>query len=353
MTRERGFSMVSLMVGMFISMTVVLAVYGSSAFLETNRRHMIAGNAAFDNAMAALLAMQRSARQAGLAIVTDGRLACPSLNVFRNGAVRADGALIAPLRITDGGDDSDTLTVAFAESLQAAMPIQTTMPMAPAATSLLTANAIGIAAGDLVLIGTPGTGAPCTLLQVSAVEVSAAPPGMLVRHQGVTGWNPADRAATFTTMPSYPTGALVQRMGNWNWLSYRVVDGRLEEVDNTTGATNVLSDDIVFLKVAYGTTAGPNRTIEQWTGPAGAWSDPTAAQFDQVRAVRIGVVARSSQRIKPTVAGGGCDATPEALLALWPDGPVVDLSRTRDDWACFAYRPFTLVVPLRNVIFGA
>ena len=72
MMRERGFTLVSLMVGLFVSMLVLLAVYGSGAFVETNRRQMIAGNAAFENAMAALLAMQRSTKQAGMAIRVSG-----------------------------------------------------------------------------------------------------------------------------------------------------------------------------------------------------------------------------------------------------------------------------------------
>ena len=47
MRRERGFTLVSLMVGLFISLIVVLAVYGSASFFETNRRLMMGGDVAF------------------------------------------------------------------------------------------------------------------------------------------------------------------------------------------------------------------------------------------------------------------------------------------------------------------
>jgi hypothetical protein len=341
------------MVGMFISLVVVLAVYGSASFFETNRRQMIGGNMAFENAMAGLLAMQRSARQAGLSIALDGRLACESVNIFRDGVVRANAAPVAPVRIVAGGDDSDTLTVAFADSLQAAMPAQSIRPMAAGDTVVLTSNALGLNVDDLVLMGTPGAGTPCTLMQISAIEPSVSPPGARILHQGATAWNPVDRTASFATMPAYPTGSLVQRVGAWNWLSYRVVAGRLEELDNTTGAVNVLADDIVYLKAAYGTTDGINRTIEHWALPTGAWADPSVTQLNAVRAVHLALVARNPQRVKPSVTGGACDASVEPLVELWPDGPLVDLTRLGDDWGCFTYRTLRLVVPLRNVIFGA
>jgi|JRYH01.1.fsa_nt_gb hypothetical protein len=352
MKRMRGFSMVSLMVGLFVGMLVVLAVHGSASFFETNRRQMIAGNAAFENAMGGLLAIQRAARQAGLALSLDGRLACASVNIHRNGTTIADGVVIPPVRIGNGGDDSDSVTLAFASSIQAAMPAQSIRPMDASDDEILVGSAIGLNAGDLVMVGLPGAGTPCTLMQVGAIAASAAPAGMRVSLAGVTTWNPADRSAAFTTMPSYPTGALVQRVGNWNWLTYRVANGRLEEVDNIGGTVNVMADDVVYLKAAYGATNGADRTIEQWALPVGGWENPSTVQLDAVRAVHLGVVARNPQRVKPSVAGGACDATTEATITLWPFGPTVDLSRLGADWGCYRYRVLTLAVPLRNVIFG-
>jgi hypothetical protein len=244
------------------------------------------------------------------------------------------------------------VTIAFADSIQAAMPAQSIRPMAAAGTEILVGSALGLGAGDLIMVGLPGGGTPCTLMQVSAVDASVSPPGMRISHQGPTPWNPVDRTATFTTMPDYPTGALIQRVGIWNWLSYRVTGDRLEEVDNLTGAVNVVADDIVYLKAAYGATDGTNQTVEQWALPVGAWADPSVVQLDAVRAVHIGLVARNPQRVKPSVAGGACDATVDPTLTLWPFGPTVDLSLLGADWGCFRYRVLTLAVPLRNVIFG-
>ena len=129
--------------------------------------------------------------------------------------------------------------------------------------------------------------------------------------------------------------------------------GQLEEVDNLTGAVDVLAEDIVYLKAAYGTTDGSARTIEQWVPAVDPWDDPSLGQIEVIRAVLFAVVARNPQRVKPSVAGGACDATPEALLTLWPGGTVVDLSRLGDDWNCFTYKTLRLAVPLRNVIFGS
>ncbi len=352
MNRQRGFTLVSLMVGLVISLVVVLAVYGSASFFEANRRQMVSGNDAFENALGALIAVQRATKQAGMAISLDGRLACQAVNIFRDGAVRADGLMIPPVRIVDGGEDSDSLTVAFADSLLATMPAQSIRPMNPGDTSILTSNAIGLNVGDLVMVGSPGSTDPCTLMQISAIEPSAAPLGSRVRHEGLSTWNPVDRTVEFTTMPTYAPGSLVQRVGGWNWLTYRVVAGQLEERDNTTATTNLIADGIVYFKAAYGTTDGLNQTIQQWALPVDAWANPDIVQLNAVRALQIGIVARNAQRIKPTVAGGACDATTVANITLWPAGPIVDLSRLGADWGCYQYRVLTLAVPLRNMIFG-
>lgn len=352
MKRQNGFSLVSLMVGLFVGLLVVLAVQGSAALFETNRRQMISGNDAFENAMGGLLAIQRATKQAGLALALDGRLACESVNIHRNGVTIADGLLIPPVLIGDGGDDSDTVTLAFANSIQAAMPAQTIRPIAASDNDAYVSNALGLNTGDVVMVGVPGAGTPCTLMQISAVASIASPPSVKLTFAGVTAWNPADRSSTFTTMPNYSTGALLQRVGNWNWLTYRVNAGRLEEVDNVGGTANVVADDIVYLKAAYGVTNGMDRSIEQWAPPVGGWANPSTIQLDAVRAVHLGVVARNPQRVKPSVAGGACDATTAPTITLWPFGPTVDLSRLGSDWACYRYRVLTLAVPLRNVIFG-
>lgn len=355
MTRHRmsGFSLVSLMVGLFVGLLVMLAVQGSAAFFETNRRQMIAGNAAFENALGGLLAVQRAAKQAGLSLAMEGRLACRSVNIYRGGAALADGQEIPPVRIVDGGDDSDIITMAFADSIQAAMPAQSIRPMPASGSDILVSNALGLNVGDLIMVGMPSAATPCTLMQISALAPSVTPAGTQISHSGVTDWNPADRTATFSTMPGYGTGALVQRVGNWNWLTYRIVNQRLEEVDNLNGTVDVVAEDVVYMKAAYGTTSGgTSRTIEQWAPPTGGWANPSVLQFDAVRAINIGVVARNPQPVKPSVAGGGCDATTDPSITLWPLGPQVDLSRLGPDWSCYRYRTLTLAVPLRNVIFG-
>jgi type IV pilus assembly protein PilW len=359
MKHERGFTIVSLMVGMFVSLIVVLAVYGSASFFEINRRQMMAGNAAFENGVAGLTELQRAIRQAGLSIAGSGGLACPSVNIFHDGAVRADGAVIPPVAIIDGGADSDRVTVAYANSLLAAMPAQSTHSMAADATEIRTSSALGIEPNDLVMVGVPGDVLPCTLMQISEIvpwpRPAAPAPETILRHGEPSTWNPADRAASFADMPQYPVGTLIQRVGppeNWNWLTYRIADGRLEALDNTTGATTVLADDVVYLKAAYGTTSGTDRTIEQWVAATDSWATPNPAQLRVIRAIQLGVVARNPQRVKPSLTGGPCDATTDSQITLWPGGPIVDLSRTAADWACFTYRELTLVVPLRNMIFG-
>ncbi len=48
--------------------------------------------------------------------------------------------------------------------------------------------------------------------------------------------------------------------------------------------------------------------------------------------------------------GAQCDAT-KVPPTSWDGGPALDLS-SNPDWQCYRYRTFSLVIPLKNVVFG-
>ena len=77
------------------------------------------------------------------------------------------------------------------------------------------------------------------------------------------------------------------------------------------------------------------------------YDNAAPADWKQVLAVRLAVVARSALAEKPTVIGGACDAT--TALPTWSGG-TLDVSAD-PNWNCYRYKVFETTIPLRNLIW--
>lgn len=351
--RQRGATLVAIMVALVISFTVSLGVYSSLAMFEGNRRALIGGDSTLENAVAALTEVQRGVKHAGTSILQQGSLYCPSINIYYDGDTIADSAPLSPASIVDGGTASDELTIAFGNSLFGAMQNRVVEDM-PSPSAILKVNSnVGLAVGDLFLIGLPGSALPCSLKQITSFPPAGPSWINIQTNPGASGpWNPPNPNTVFTTAPSYPAGAIIMRIGRLNWLTYRVRDERLEVLDEIAGTTEVIAENVVAFKAWYGTSDGTNKNIEQWVGATGSWVTPTATQIAAIRGVQIGVIVRNPNHVKSTASDGSCNATAQSSAELWPDGPTFPLSTLGTDWACFKYRTLSLVIPLRNVIYG-
>jgi type IV pilus assembly protein PilW len=350
MKLQHGFSMIDAMVGIVIGMMVAIAVYGTMAIVEAQRRTTVGSNGALEAGMAGVYAMQRDIKAAGVGVWQNSQAVCGTINIYYNGATVADGAAIAPAIIAPGAADAnpDSITVAYSDSVLANNGIPLVAQMTSASAAMRAANARGIAVNDLIIVGDPGTSNPCTLMQATGTSNSGF--GWDIAH-AANSWNPSNPAAAFTSVPLYVANAVIFDINNFNWLRYRVNNGNLEVVNLITGTVDVAANDIVQLKAYYGTSNGTTPQIEQWVPATGAWASPLdAAHIKEIRAVRMVVVARSQHSEKPSVVGGACDATTTAPTS-WPGGPTIDLSGDAN-WRCYKYRTLTLVAPLKNLIYG-
>jgi type IV pilus assembly protein PilW len=344
---QSGLSVVEVMVGLMVGTLITLSAWGSVMFYEANRRAGVGGNSALENAMATGLAIQRDVKSAGLGFVFGNVPACTAINVFHDGATRADGDAIAPVVIEDGGAGSDRISVAYSGSILGGAPVQMIAGLADPSDPIRVNTTGTINTGDLVLVASANSAHPCTLMQVS-LATAAGFGTEITRSAGE--WNPGDPGTAFTTAPAYPANSNVIRADGFTWVTYRVSNANLEVVNNLTGAVDVLAENVVLLKAQYGTSNGTAPHIEQWTNATDAWAPPLdAAHVSAVRAIRILVVARAPHRERPT-EGGECDAT-TALPDNWPGGPVPDLSAD-PEWQCYRYKQVLLTIPLKNVIFG-
>jgi type IV pilus assembly protein PilW len=340
------------MVGLFVGLLVALAVYSSFRFVDAQRRAQVSGIGALETGIGGLFAIQHDVKASGIGVVLNGQTVCPTMNIYKGGTV-ANGTAIAPVVITAGGEDedSDSITIAYSGSVLANNGIPLIAGM-PAATSVLkTANVRGIAVNDFLVVANPADNLPCTLMQATGTSASGF--GYDIAHATTSTWNPSSPGAAFANAPAYPAGSLVYNIGQitFNWVTYRVTGGNLEAVNLITNEVDVVANNVALLKAWYGTSNGTTSQIEQWVPATDAWANPLdAAHVTTIRAIRIAAVARSQHPEKPSVVGGECDVTTVAPTS-WPGGPALDLSGN-SNWRCYRYRVLTLVIPLKNVIFG-
>ncbi|MGO4325607.1 PilW family protein [Cupriavidus sp. 2TAF22] len=378
--RTSGFTLIELLVGLVVGLIAGVAIVSATYFFEDFKRTQFGTNAAADSSVLAMLAIERDIKGAGVGVATSGRnnqstIICQALNAYFNG-VLVDNAAIAPVWVTrpGGAGASDTISVAGAVSISAAAPIALTTGMAAASDSLNVASAQGISApgpnaqGSVLLVsaysGTGSVTSPCTVMQVSGTSLQAN--STQIAHVAGSGnWNPPATVA-FSNPQLYGAGASVMNAGAFSWTAYQVNNATaMLELVNQFAAANTpatpMAENVVYMRAQYGVAAGVGLSVSQWVDASGAWAWPlSAANMSQIRAIRVGLVTRIPAAVKPTGgAGAACDATTAATLpvifpaTVSPLGAAVsaDLSATQN-WQCYRYRTQSLVIPLKNIVFG-
>lgn len=244
----------------------------------------------------------------------------------------------------------------------------------------------GFNQGDLIL-AVPPTGAlpgddECTLGEVTGLPVSAPPTGSqcapgvtglsnTINHNNVaypsfyTGcssdplteavWNKPDPGITYAAGSRLynlgPVGTFVSRV-------YAVRKGQLTLCDLTINdCTAAVADPpdstvwtpiaagVVALRAQYGKDTDFNGSIDLWDT-----TQPTGTAHAQVVALRMVVVARSSQYEK--------EAEFTATAPVWhqdaagTSDSTLDISASSDDWERYRYKAAQAIVPLRNMIWG-
>jgi type IV pilus assembly protein PilW len=363
--RQLGFTLVELMVAIVIGAVISLAAATAMVTFSASQRRDVGEDAAIENAAVVLFSLAHEVKDSGVSPIDfNGALVCTNFNVSINNVTVLDNVPVFPVVITDGGAGSDQLTVAYGNSILGRSGTRLITDMSAPNADLIVASGAGFNAGDVITVGTSGAGTPCTVMQVSASSAVASNADFAHAATGTLTYNPANPAAAFTTAPAYPAGSLVFGAGGFSDITYKVAPNGLQMIDNLAAAAgpNVISDNVVYLKAQYGTTTALGQPTV-WVSASAAPSPMTAAFAAQVTAIHVGIVVRNSQHLQPTVHGGACDATlpTQYVRTLWTNNPAgvndptVNLSTllapSNPQWACYKYRTFDLVIPLKNVLF--
>ena len=389
---SRGFTLVEVMVGVLIGLIATVVIFQVFAVSEGQKRTTTGGSDAQQNGGFSLFQIERDIRMAGFGLNHMTLLGCQTNGWYEPGGQPLDFRLV-PVEITDGaGGAPDRIRVVFGSSDLFSAPVKLLQTMPSADARYQVDNRFGFQAGDLVVVAQNGS--PCTLAQVSAVPTLAGQTDRLahdsggyVNSQGAnvptqynrTGGLPLNNILYSAWNPAAGTGGRLYNLGPTpTVVTYAIQNSQLVAINGLTpgaaGATAVLADGVVQLQAQYGfdgngdgrisNTAATNAAVVVGSN-VDSWSDsmPAAAtpvEWAKVIAIRLVVTARSQTPERPNPATGICETT--TVLPKWiaPDPgaapPGVDLDvraafADPNEWRCYRYRTFEVVVPIRNMVW--
>ncbi len=355
MPRQRGFSIVELMVAIVISLIATLVIFETFAVSEGIKRTSTSGGDAQQNGAMSLYMVEREVRMAGYGVNNAALLGCV-INVYDEVEGEEFEFTLAPIVIEPGATDQDpdTVTILIGDSDLLSDPAKLIQAMPSPAATYKVDNRYGFTPGDLVIAFEAGK--ECTLAQVTETPGTAGQTSNVIHNSGnytnPQGQNvPARYNKPGGLGISYSTAGFLYNLGQMPQRNvYRIVDNRLEiERTLSTTDTNVVAEQIVHMKAEYGKDDGSGGGTAN-DGIVDGYSNAApvgAAGWQQVLSVRLAIVARSAQPEKPIEEGGACDIT--AAFPTWAGGDI-DVSAD-DNWQCYRYRVFETVVPLRNLIW--
>lgn len=368
-TNEDGFGLVEVMVGLgigMLAMVVVMQVFSQS---EGQKRTTTGGADAQSNGAIALYMIERDTRNAGWGMEGGQYSNCASTFTYCDGSAECGGGSAGPIdgfslmsvQITDGGAKPDSITAQFFANpnldtfrYPANTKLRSTMPQP--SSELNVSSTAGCKDGDLVLVQQAGN---CTLMKVTQVQGQALkiqhnpgadgvynPPAS---YQNSNGWPAYTTGATLSCFAAPATAPLFQR----SYAINSVLRQLLRSDNSVTPATvnEVAAPEIVDMQAQYGIAPANSQAVNEWVTASGAWETPNMVDRKRIKAVRVALVARSSQYEKPAPEKA-CATTTKEMADKWSAWTKFNTDSYPADWQCYRYKVFETVIPLRNVLWS-
>lgn len=361
--RQAGFTLVELMVGVLIGILASLAVTHVLVNFESQKRSTTSGSDSQVNGALALDLIQRSLQPAGYGFSNNqGALGCTLVASFGGAAVAGFPATLAPVVITDGGATGapDSISILASGRRTYSVPSRIVSPGAnPAAnpTAFPLASALGIegpvdgsdgnriSSGDLMVAVRDGM-ANCDVFQVTSIA------GSVVARASTSSWNPAGALSNAYLDGSYLVnlGAPLHRTFTIAGDSLRMQALQLAAANGAPSypAATELFSGIVNLQAQYGRDTNNDGAVDAWDNT----TPTTNATWRQLLAVRLAVVARSTQYEKDIVTGTCPTWDGVAIRIPASPNPCGSYPSADDEeWKHYRYKVFETVVPLRNLLW--
>ena len=419
-----GFTLVEILVGLTLGLIAIVVMLQVFAVFESQKRSTTTGSDAQTTGLLSLYSLEREVRMAGYGLVYNNPINDTTYQgqIFCNRALYRDSItnaarvdVLQPVLIENAANgNSDRITVTFASSSFAAAPAVLDVDVPDKTYPLVIRNApvndLGSSAvfqtNDIVMLATPqafSTGTPalvqCTLLVITAVTPGGTnttlAPQLLTSLGTALSAAASDDYAASVTPPSLVAklGSLTAGQPAFIRNEYSVVTNELRVRNLTTAGVNPatsIGEGVVDLQAQYGVVelacadAGANLdrcnsvapkalgavvpglpTNSGWTNPTGAWANPAPADATRIKAIRISVITRSSQRERDPATNNclpfdGTTTVPNntTKCRAWandtnaPELPWTGTADWNDNGRFFRYRTYETVIPLRNMLWG-
>ncbi len=394
--KQRGMTLVELMVAMVIGLGITLAISSVLIASENHKRTTTSTNDAQQTGSYGFYALDRALRGAGSAIAgsafpTDvGVLGCrlnagtapvilprvaPFPAPFAGFLGGAAGTLkVAPVLIGQNqSQDGVSDVIMVMSGSGAAGGVSRQISGGGNATAATLDNTVGFAHNDLLLVSQSGV-ADCLLEQV---DTFAAPTLTLAGIYYTATAATTSMAALAGSTTSYVTPLGNTAANNVQFTLFGLDNTRtlysydllrnLNLVGNTGGdVAQAIADGVVQMNALYGIDTNGDGIQDTWAGPGevGAWDVNTVmaspTKMKQIVSVRIALVVRGEYYdTKRDAAGNPVAVTPPTLtifnglvdsVTTAPLQQIINLNPTDQQ---FRYRVFEFTVPLRNMLLLA
>ena len=365
MWRQRGFSLVEMMVATALALLTGLAVLQVLSNYQARQQTTSGRNDAQLSAAIGLYQLETEVRMAGAGLITSQGFICNvGINTYR-GATVSNSAPLHPLRIIDGGNNPDMIDVIRSNARAGSAPATVLEKMAAATSKVLVDSTTGLINGDLYLIGSNDGSKVCTLQQLNVAPENNITTWYLHHDAQVTAlYNPLDPATTFTSPMAYDVGDMVVALGTVWQTRQQLLCSDGTALPATTNTCNLVSYDlynppaalslanvtslsgqIYDLQAQYGIADTGSQTVNAWVDATGTWDAAalTNANIRRIKAVRVAIVARGAQQASLVA--------PEHLV-LWGTGAHQRVRVLSQAERYYRYTVLTTVIPLVNIIWA-
>ncbi|HEX5804603.1 MAG TPA: PilW family protein [Azospira sp.] len=370
---EAGFTLVELLVAMVIGLITVVVIGQVMAVAEGRKRATTTAADTTVSSALALYTVERDLKSAGYGLTTVlSALGCDIRMKFGSGPLRT--FTLSPISIVDGAAGApDSIRVLAADKNGISLPTRVTVDHPATAANFFVESDVGIQDGDLMIAvpELPSASNWCSLFEVTNTGGGGGGGGgqgqnQVLHDPGHSDWNHPGGQNIFPAS-GYPAGSYLVNLGRFLDHTYELSGNnlRLTEFDPAGGAATAqeIFAQIVQMQAVYGKDSDNDCLVDTWN----ATQPTSAAQWQQIRAVRVALVARSRVAEKDEVtldeadvpAAGKCDAaTPNPGVVCWRPDPVnaasgvaIRLDATASDWQRYRYRVFESTIPLRNLVW--
>jgi type IV pilus assembly protein PilW len=372
--RERGMSLIEILVGVLIGMIGIVVIFQVLAVSEQQKRNTTHGADAQSSGAIGLFAMQEDVQLGGygLGMADDNQIGC-MVDAYNDAVTpKAVDFPLIPLEVVQGAAGApDQIRVLYGNSPYFVANRSFTASTSTSKT-LDSAGRAGIEVGDKVVFVTQGAAPSCMLVQITA-KPGAVGSSTEVDH--TDDGNPFNKGGSVAGAFPSPAAGFAFNLGPgphrnvWRITTAADAQGpnRLVVSDATFGDGTVIevSDGIINLQAEYGVDANGNNFVEdnEWTA-----TTPVGANWRKLRAVRVALLARSAQWDKTacspnpqwTSGDGLANLTLTDFVMTDVDGTAATASElactenppSPNNWRRYRYSVYETVIPLRNMIWG-